>query len=218
MTGQTITPKLAQAIVRAIEARQAELHTGLPAVVTAFDPESQSATVQPLLVRIVLDEDENEVEERMPAISNVPVLYPSFGPWVITSSLRPGNIVFLQFAERAIDVWLEADPGTEVDPKHSRMHDLSDAVCVPGLRPRTAPISGIGESLRIGKEGADPAIVLHEDGRIEIGEGATEPLILGQTLVSLLQALTVPTALGPSGPPINAGAMPSALSPLGRVK
>lgn len=213
-----LSPTMAELLVNAIEARLADLHTGLPARVEAFNAEKNTADVQPLLIRVVLDADENAIQERIPQITNCPVLFPSFGPWVITSSLRPGDIVFLTFAERAIDHWLEAKKGDEVDPVHTRKHDLTDAIAIPALRPRTAPIAGISSDLRIGIDGGEPAIVLKQDGTIEIGQGATEKLVLGDTLVAAIQSLTVPTALGPSGPPINAAAFPPALSPLGRVK
>ena len=38
---------------------------------------------------------------------------------------------------------------------------------------------------------------------IQLGDGATQSAVLGDILETLLSALTVPTALGPSGPPIN---------------
>jgi hypothetical protein len=37
---------------------------------------------------------------------------------------------------------------------------------------------------------------------------ATEPYVLGQQLLTILGALTVPTAMGPSGTPINAATFP----------
>jgi len=39
---------------------------------------------------------------------------------------------------------------------------------------------------------------------VDLGENATEPIVLGNKLVTFLSALTVPTAFGPSGTPINA--------------
>jgi len=215
------SPSTAEMIVQAIESRMCELHTGLPAKVVAFDPLKQTCDVQPLLLRVVLDEDGEPREESIPQITSVPVFYPSAGGWSLIFPLDPGDIVFLAFAERSIDTWMESLPGIEVDPVQSRKHDLSDAICIPGIRPRTTPITDLatlGANCRLGFEGGDPAIVLKPDGTIEIGEGATEALLLGDTLVAALKAHTHPTAFGSSGAPSNALDFDAALSPNGRVK
>lgn len=48
---------------------------------------------------------------------------------------------------------------------------------------------------------------------VRIGvEGASQDMVLGDTLKSVLEALTVPTAMGPSGTPINAGTFSTFLS------
>ncbi len=214
-------PSLSTLLVEAIEARIAELHAGLPAKVVKFNGSKQTCDVQPLLVRVILNEDQEEVQERYPQITSVPIIYPNGGGWSLLFPLKPGNIVFLTFAERSLDRWLESDDGQEIDPEHTRKHDISDAVCVPGIRTRTKPItnlSAIGENCRLGFEGGDPAIVLKPDGTIEIGEGATESLILGDKLVAAIQAHTHPSALGPTGPPINAPDFDATKSPKGKVK
>ena len=216
-----LTPSMAEVIVQAIETRLADLHTGLPAKVISFDPDKGTCVVQPLLLRFIIDENGDEQEERLPQISNVPVRYPGGGGWFLIFPLKPDNIVFLSFIERSIDTWMEADAGADVDPVHTRKHDLSDAICIPSMRPRTKPIkdlASLGDNCRLGFEGGDPAIVLKPDGTIEIGEGATEALVLGGVLNTNLSAITVPTAFGPSGTPINAGSFGDHLSEKGKVK
>ena len=216
------SPTLAELLVEAIEAARAEHHQGLPAKVVKFDGDKQSCDVQPLLLRVILDEDQKEVKERYPQITNVPINYPNGGGWSLIFPLKPDDTVYLAFSERSLDRWLESDPGQEIDPEHARKHDLSDAVCVPGIRVRKNAIkalASIGDNCRIGRDdGTDPAIVLKVDGTIEIGEDATEALVLGDNLNTALSALTVPTAFGPSGPPINAGTFGQHLSPKGKVK
>lgn len=216
-----ISPSMAELLVMAIESRLADLHTGLPAKVVSFNAPKQSCSVQPLLIRLIVDESGKNVEEPLPQIDNVPVRYFSAGGWSIIFPLKPGNIVYLAFAERSIDTWLEAEPGASVVPEQSRKHDLSDAIAVPGLRPRTDPIpdlAALGDNMRIGRDGGDPAIVLKPDGTIETGEGATEAQVLGNKLNTNLSAITVPTAFGPSGPPINAATFGQHLSSKAKVK
>ena len=46
-----------------------------------------------------------------------------------------------------------------------------------------------------------PAAIVIESGLIELGAGATEPVVLGQSFAALFNAHTHPTPNGPSGPP-----------------
>src|SRR5688572_26158821 len=140
-----IDDDLAALLIRAIHCELAQLHTGLPAKVVSFDAAKQTADVQPLLQRVILDENEEPMVISLPEIPSRPVIFPSFGPWSITSSLLPDEIVFLTVIERSIDDWLEAPPGTLVEPRSARRHDLSDVVVLPGFRPRTNPIAGINQ-------------------------------------------------------------------------
>lgn len=62
---------------------------------------------------------------------------------------------------------------------------------------------------------------VHKDltgAHVDVGEGATEKMVLGDTLKSVLEALTVPTGFGPSGTPLNAATFPTFLSAQHRVK
>lgn len=201
MSTPILSPSLAELITQAIESRLAELHTGLPAKVISFDASKQICNVQPLLLRVIILEDGSLEEQSLPQITNVPVHFPSAGGWSLIFPLKRDDIVFLTFAERSLDKWMEADPGQEVDPVETHKHDLSDAICIPGIRPRTDPIAdlaGLGDACRLGFDGGDPAIVLRSDGTIEIGEGATESLLLGETLIAALAGHTHPfTGLAP---------------------
>lgn len=223
MAGQEqLSPSTAELLTKAIDARLAELHTGLPAKVVAFDEAKQSCDVQPLLKRIVRDQDDDskEVEERMPQITNVPIVYPAGGVWSITWPLKAGDIVYLTFAERALDRWLEADPGQEIDPELSRKHDLSDAVCIPGLRPRTSPLGGISKTdFTINRNGV-PEMTFKEDGSILIGEGASEFAALGTAmnqflsdLVTALNSHQHTTPPGIVGGPTTGPILPMPFSP-----
>ncbi len=237
---RSVSPSMSEVIVEAINARLAELHVGLPAKIVDFDPDKQTCDVQPLLLRLIYNEDEEIEEERFPQITNVPIHYPSGGGWSLIFPLNVDDIVFLTFAERSIDQWLEGEAGQEINPQHSRKHDLSDAVCVPGIRTRNgaiAELGSLGEDCRLGRDDGDPQILLKANGDVEIGaksgdaaiiirangdiemaRGATEAMVLGNTLNANLLALTVPTAFGPSGPPINAGAFSQHLSTKQKVK
>lgn len=53
---------------------------------------------------------------------------------------------------------------------------------------------------------------------VDLGEGATEEMVLGGKLLQKLTALTVSTAFGPSSTPINAAEFPEFLSPVNKTK
>ena len=77
-------------------------------------------------------------------------------------------------------------------------------------KPRKLDAQPAGK-LVIGREGGK-VVVLDEDGLKVGAENAAEPIPLGETLKSWLEALTVPTAMGPSGTPINAPSLSTVLS------
>lgn len=68
-------------------------------------------------------------------------------------------------------------------------------------------------------------LTLDAGTEILIGEDATEPAVLGDKLISKLEgildgiiALTVPTAMGPSGTPVNAGTFTAIKNQLAEIK
>ena len=95
-------------------------------------------------------------------------------------------------------------------------------------------------SIRITKEGSNKAVItMLSDGKIlidssnvMIGAGATEQIVLGNVLTDLIgqiidqiNLISVPTGVGPSGPPANAAAfsaikaqLSTALSGIGKIK
>ncbi len=211
----SLSPSLPTIIREAIEARLAELHVCLPAKVVKFDASIPCVDVQPLLLRVVVDEQQQEHEERLPMIQNVPVVYPGNSFWAITWPLVPGDTVLLVFAERSIDAWLGAAPGVEIDPGSSRKHDLSDAIAIPGLRPRTNPLPV--SDMRIGAIEGDAAIVLKAGGTIEIGPGATSAMVLGDELEQVLKGMVISVS-GSVGTVTSVPNMSDCLSTKAKVK
>lgn len=214
-------PSWAEVILRAIDSALLELHTGLPAKVVSYDPSKQSAEVSPLLKRAYEDPEDPEATtvRTIPVISNVPVVFPAGGGWSLTYDLAPGDIVYLAFSERSLDRWLEAPSGVAVDPVSARRFDLSDAVALPGLRPRSAPLAGAGRpGLRLGKDDGTAEVQINADGSILIksprvllaGEAGPPVARLGDTVqitdpvfLAWLAAVSAVAGPGPSGAPIG---------------
>lgn len=214
-------------IVDAIEGRLADLHTGLPARVIAFDEAKGSCQVQVLLNRVFVNEDDSSSIIAIPPIDNVPIIYEGGAGWSITYPLAPGDIVFLAFAERSIDDWLETEPGQLVTPTQVRKHDLSDAIALPSLHTRRSPIANISTTnLRIQHDNGLVAIDLSpEDAHvrapkvyIDAGGDADQAIPRGDELVQALAQLKVLTAFGPSSVPVNAADILKAVSAAAKVR
>lgn len=128
------TPSWAQAIKQLIENRVCEIHTGMPGRIVSYDAAKQKASVQPELKRKFRDGSVLNV----PVIPDVTVCMPRAGKAFLSLPLKPGDKVWIQFAERNTDEWKQT--GSESDPSNiPRKHDFSDAFCYPGGYPFNNP-------------------------------------------------------------------------------
>lgn len=106
------------------------VHTAFPAIVQAFDVATLRAEIQPCLSRKYFDQ---AAATPLPAITDVPVLFPSSGNMSIVYPLDVGSYVLAVCSERALDMWLTS--GGIVDPADSRKFEITDAIAIPGLFP-----------------------------------------------------------------------------------
>jgi len=132
------TPTLGEAIGALVEHRLEDVHVATPAKVLEYDRTTQRMTAQPLIKRGYIDEDGVRQVKSLPAITNVPVVFPGAGGISITFPIAAGDTVLLVFSEFSLDKWLQT--GAHSDPLDDRRHALSDAIAIPGLRPFSAPV------------------------------------------------------------------------------
>lgn len=118
-----------------IEGRLKELHTCLPGIIVAFDPDKQTAQVQPAIQRIFTEKG----AINLPVCVDVPVQFPGGGDFFLTFPVKQGDECILWFSERAIDNWHMA--GSTAPPAEYRLHDLSDGMAMVGLnsQPKKIP-------------------------------------------------------------------------------
>ncbi|MCY7919565.1 Gp138 family membrane-puncturing spike protein [Bacillus atrophaeus] len=90
------------------------IHTLAPARIVSYDAGTKTASVKPLFMTA----DEDTLYEQ-PLIEAVPVLKHA------QADIVPGGVVFVAFAERALDNLSGNKP---FDPDSSRTHDMTDAV------------------------------------------------------------------------------------------
>ncbi len=110
-----------------IEGRLKDLHTMMPGIIVSFDPDKQTAVVQPAIKRIFTEKG----AVNLPVCVDVPVAFPGGGDFFLTFPVKAGDECILGFSERAIDNWY-ASGGAQA-PAEYRLHDLSDGIAQVGL-------------------------------------------------------------------------------------
>lgn len=121
--------ELAQLLKRASSEALRSVNTCMPGRIISYDSGSGMASVQPLLSR----RQPGGLEEDMPVINGVPVIFPRAGGGSLTFPVSKGDGVLLVFSQRSIEEYKESrDKVIPVDP---RAFDLSDAVAIIGLAP-----------------------------------------------------------------------------------
>jgi hypothetical protein len=124
---QQLTATQEEAHAAQIEGRLKDLHTCLPGIIASFDPDTQTASVQPAIKRIFTEQG----AVNLPLCVDVPVAFPGGGDFFLTFPVKPGDECILLFSERAIDNW-HVSGGTQT-PAEYRLHDLSDGIAIVGL-------------------------------------------------------------------------------------
>ncbi len=168
------SPELIEVIRAAIEQATGDVFVALPGKVTKYDSARQVAEVKPLLKRAVLAQDGSEGLDTLPPISDVPVVFPRPGGYILTLPVSVGDNVLLVFCDRSIDEFSQSPGGSDLDPVDFRAHDISDAVAIPGFYPIPRAITdSVKTGAAFGKEhGAQVRVT--DGGTVEaVGNGAT---------------------------------------------
>ena len=121
-----------------------DLHTCLPGVISSFDPSTMTAEVQPAIQRLVFPDGAAAQWVNLPLIVDVPVVVLSGGGYALTFPIHPGDECLLIFAERSLDNWHEQ--GGISQQAHSRMHSLSDAFVLVGVRSKPNVVTNYDNS------------------------------------------------------------------------
>ena len=95
----------------------ASLHCALPGNILSFDPETQTAEIQPAVKVGSL---------RYPILADVPVFMP------VPFEVHPGDACLVVFADINIDAWLAS--GEPSFPESPRQHSLSDGFAFVGFK------------------------------------------------------------------------------------
>ena len=146
----------------------------VPGEIVAFDPESQTATVQPTVRRRI--RTETGVQEMdYPLLTDVPVLMLGGGTHCLTMPISPGDECLVLFSDVCIDAWFQS--GGIQNQIIARSHDLSDGFALVGFRSKPKAIQSMNENV--------PAISDLEIAGILFSEYviSMQPHFEGETLV-----------------------------------
>lgn len=121
------SPSLEAATAAAVGDAVLRMRTAMPGRVVNFDPDSQTAVIQPMIR--MLRSDGQGVD--LPPLGDVPVQFPEAGGFAFTFPIEQGDEGLLVIADRCIDGWWQS--GQPSNPMDFRMHDLSDATFIAGI-------------------------------------------------------------------------------------
>jgi hypothetical protein len=160
-----------------------KVNVSLPGTIIAYNPATQTATVQPVPAARRHDPDTDAlIPEPLPQIANVPVRFPvGLGGTVsITWPLAPGDAVTLEICDRSIDEWKSTGAPATI-PQDVRRFDLTDAIAVPGPRSPAQPIQASGHH---------PSALVLQAPQILLGSSAAvSPVVLETLLQGFLAQL-----------------------------
>ena len=159
-------------IAEFLEQRIAQVRTAQPARVVAYHADDGTADVQPLFTRVIAERDGTEREIAPPQVLRAPVVKLGGNGWSLRFQLRPGDLVLLVCAERALDRWLASDGSAPLRPGEPRRHALADAIVIPGLHPQSRQPGDPGDDFVVDRDGVD-VVRLQGDGTVLLGEGAS---------------------------------------------
>ncbi len=130
-----------EATRRAMLALQARMWTALPGFIWDYDPGANTATVHMGVSSLARADGDAYAASAFPLLPDVPIQFPGGGGAALTFPLKRGDECLLVFSSRPIDAWWQS--GGVQRPGNARMHSMSDAVALVGLRSRGNVPAGI---------------------------------------------------------------------------
>jgi Phage protein Gp138 N-terminal domain len=168
-----------QAIRAGINVALDELHTAMPAKVTAYDPITHTVVVQPALKQSIVVGSSKRTFVALPEIPFVPVVFPRSGGMVMRFPIEPGDWVWLMFSEGSMAEWKRR--GSVSEPQDARRHSIGWPVAIPGAYPNVEPLSPL-----------DAAAVTN--GQAVFGQDGGKQMRVGPTGIELAPAGVTPVS------------------------
>ncbi len=165
-------------ILAALHGLQEEMHTALPGQVTAYDPVTQLADVQPMLKKPTFDDNDNRIDPvSFPVLPKVPVRWPQAGGFAFVLPMQVGDYVWVEFSEYGTGEFRST--GQESEPFDIARHTITYPYCSPAAPPDTHAMTDAtvtaGTDAILGKLGSTRQIVIKATGGVEICLGGPSP-------------------------------------------
>jgi hypothetical protein len=105
-------------------------------IIEEFDPANQTATVRFAIKRVLkTNKDGSKVLSERPLVKQAPVVMLYGGSSYLTFPIAPGDECIVLFNDREIDNWFTQGAAQNgLPPQTERMHDVSDALILVGVR------------------------------------------------------------------------------------
>ena len=133
MDRQERSPDQEEILRRFFEALQSSLWTSIPAIVYSVDRANLKCAARPSIRGFFPNGDGTYSAKDPPLIQDCHLVLLGGGGMFIEVPLAQGDEVLLTMSARAIDTWY-ANGGLQNPSEIGRMHDLSDAFALPGIR------------------------------------------------------------------------------------
>lgn len=209
MLEENETPELETILTEAVRAGMMDLRVAMPCRVHKYNKDRQEVDLQPLIKKQYRLNDEIV---SLPIIPSVPVHFQSsdggnvfislplkadiperFDP--VTGDRILGDLGFCIVCDRSINTWLSGT-GQEVVPGDVRIHNLTDAIFIPGLRPFQNALENVhADNLVI--QNTDLRIELSPTGKMKAASQTDELLLIISDLITQLINALVITGIGP---------------------
>ena len=107
------------------------LRVSCPGIIQSFDSVTQTCTVQIALREEVTKADYSKEWIQIPLLLDAPIVISRAGGYCLTMPIKQGDECLVIFSDMCIDAWFSL--GGIQNQLEKRRHDLSDAICIPGI-------------------------------------------------------------------------------------
>lgn len=194
-------------ILRQIKANQKTLFTTIPAQIVEITKAPNGGTLVSVQTGINYIREDNRTYEDN-TLDEVNLVWPSSGGCSITCPVDVGDTVLVHFSMRNASTWKRSGSRGEVlkpiSPFMKRSHDINDAFAVPAaLFFNDVPAVDM-DAVRVSSGVTE--IRVCKNGTIELGEGATERILLGDAFKAFMDEilLAIKDHTHPEAPTVSA--------------
>jgi hypothetical protein len=151
------------------------LRVAIPGVIQSFNAETQTAVIQPAIIEVVNNAQDQIGSQPLPLLSDVPVVLPRAGGFTLTMPIKAGDECLVVFADMDIGAWFQSG-GTANQQINRRRHDLSDAFAIIGCWSQPRVVQNYSTSTTQLRSDDGNTVVEVGSGEVTIKAGAVKAM------------------------------------------